>query len=232
MDSADWQLGRYDVADPVIRADGQALPDLLGYRPRNLDDLSQFRHPHAGWRLIHGGAPVPARGELSVVAAPWAEAGPSAWALLHVSNSTGRPSIATTSPVDLRVGRGPRRLGLELVWPVRSLVHRTGGRFAPSVLLRNTTDSEWVGDGRDHNVVEGQLSRPDGEPLPMVHRRSWFAVEAVRQGAIPARGEIALTVSRLDNADPGAVPPGSYLFRAQHMDLQLSTPAIELHVSS
>ncbi|WP_029136851.1 hypothetical protein [Nakamurella lactea] len=232
MHPSSWQLGHYDVDDVVVSSPGCAIDELLGFRPRNLDELSRYRRPRTGWRLIHGERPIPPRGGLSVIAAPWPEAGPSAWSLLDIANPYGHAQIGRTGPVVIRVGRAVRRRGLVLEWPVASLAHDANERFVPSVLLRNTADAEWVGDGHDHSLVTGELLRVDGTPLPRSLPRWGVGAQVMPLGPIPALSVTTLTVDMLDNADPDAIPPGSYLIRARHVNLELSTPAISLVVSA
>ena len=100
------------------------------------------------------------------------------------------------------------------------------------MLLRNTADAEWVGDGHDHSLVTGQLLQPDGTPLPRRLPRWGVGFPVTQLGPIPPLGVTTLTVDSLDNADSDAISPGAYLIVAQHVDLRLSTPAISLVVSA
>ena len=186
--TVDWQLAWYDVPGSVVASAGTSLDELLGFIPDGLDDLSRFKRPRTGWRLIDGDSPIPARGGLSVLAAPWPAAGRSSWALLDVANPHGRPLAVTSSPETLRLGRAQRRRGLRLEWPVAHITVSRGNRLAPTVLVINTRSDVWAGDGGDHDMVSGRVIGRDGSsppPRAPMMDRGFVALPIKRLGPIP-----------------------------------------------
>jgi hypothetical protein len=231
----DWQLAWYDVPGSVVASAGASLDELLGFVPEGLDDLSRFRRPRTGWRLIDGDSAVPERGGLSVLAAPWPAAGRSSWALLDIANPHGRARVITSSPTTLRPGRAHRRRGLRLEWPIEHIMVSRGDPVAPTVLVINTTSDVWAGDGEDHDMVSGRVVGRDGSSPPphaLMMFRGFVALPVKRLGPIPPGGTVELCLSQLDDTDLTALPPGEWLLEARLKSLELAAPPIGVTVTA
>ncbi len=231
----DWQLAWYDVPGSDVESVGVPLEELLGVVPDGLDELSRWPRPRVGWRLIHGEIPIPAPGELSVLAAPWSLAGGSMWALLDIANPDGQVQMATSQPERLRPGRVTRRRGLRLEWTVPHIAQHFGDRFQAELAVRNTSNKSWIGDGQDHTLVSGTVVGRDGStpppPVP-VWARSFEALPIKGLGPIAPGGTVELPLTRLDNTDQTALPPGEWLLEAQLQSLNLAAPPIAIIVTS
>lgn len=226
-----WQLAWYDVADTTVQAAGERLDHLIDRTPKGLNDLSLFPHPIEGWRLIHGPGPVPAFEQLSVLGAPWPQAGPGLWALIDITSNNGRIHVVTTSPVPLRPGRVLRRRGLILTWPIGVVEHQAGQPLQHHILVRNTGEHEWTGDGLDGSGVSARILQADGTPLPRT-RRWGFGGQAIRPlGPIPSGGTVDLMIAQWANARPETLTPGDYLMDAELQDLKLTCPPAQLKVT-
>ena len=230
----DWQLAWYDVPGPVIESVGAPLEELLGRVPDGLDELTRWPRPRVGWRLIHGQNPIPAPGELSVLAAPWPAAGRSMWALLDISNPDGHVGVVTSGPERLRPGRATRSRGLHLEWRVPHITHHFGHEFQAELAVRNISSETWIGDGQDHDLVSGTVVGLDGStaPPPLNEWARTLGAGPIKGlGPIPPGGTVELTLTRLDNTDPSTLPAGEWLLEAQLQSLNLPSPPITVIVT-
>ncbi len=225
----------YDIADSVVASDGASLDVLFGFVPAGLDELSRFKRPRTGWRLIDGNSHIPAQGGLSVLAAPWPAAGQSSWALLDVAHPQGRLRFVTSSPTALRPGKAQRRRGLLLEWPIGHINLQCGDPLTPTLLVVNTTGDVWVGDGEDHDMVSGRVLGRDGSsppPRAPMMDRGFVALPIKRLGPIPPGRTVELTLSQLDDTDLSALPPGEWLLEARLESLGLAAPPIGVTVTA
>lgn len=227
-----WQLSWYDLEDHVVSSDCDTVAALVGRRAADrLDVLSAFPYPSQGWRLISGERPVPDKGELSVLAAPWPAAGPTRWALISVSYNDGEVHLASESPTPLRLGRARRRWGLELQWRNPIIEHRQGSRFSAQAVLQNVQPIDWFGDGRDFDYVRASVTPAVGQQLPA---RRWGSGGATVE-RLPILGVsecVALDVRLLWNADAEELAPGEYRLDAELYDLGLRSPPATLLVTA
>ena len=214
----DVQLGCYDVPAQVLAADGVPLVYLVGEQGAASVDTLLGPPPVDGWRVIAAPFPPPP-GELSILAAPWADRRSNGWMLVTFTSRDGRwTACIEEDRRPVRPGRKHRRAALQLQWAATPVVAPAGTVPVLRLALRNIATEPWRTDGIDSGHVRAWALGPDSVPLSP---KPW-PIEAIPCRPLSHLDPGASTeLSATWDTDIAALSPGEYQIAAELTDLRL-----------